>query len=107
MNKKYFTLFALCLSCSLYITSLVPKPLSIVSDTITCHAADIDLFVAAYSKNVIRQVMFQGIITPYDSLPWTEVIDGETYSGTLTLQSYRLINGDTYATYSGTIYLQK
>lgn len=107
MNKKYFTLFALCLSCSLYTTSLVPKPLSILSDTITCHAADIDLFIAATSHNITTQVIYQGIVTPYDSLPWTEVIDGETYSGTLTLQSYRPINGDTYATYSGTIYLQK
>lgn len=107
MIKKYFTLFVLCLSCSLYTTSLVPKPLSIISDTVTCHAADIDLFIAATSRNVIKQVIYPGIVTPYDSLPWTEVLDGDTYSGTLTLQCYESSNGDTYATYSGTIYLQK
>lgn len=107
MIKKYFALFILYFSCSLYSTSLIPKPLSIVSDTITCHAADIDLFIAATSRNVTKQVIYSGIVTPYASLPWTEVINGETYSGTLTLQSYSSVNGDTYATYSGMIYLQK
>lgn len=49
---------------------------------------------------------YQGEVTPAKSVNVTRIIDGNTYSGTVYLTTFRYLDGITTATYAGTLYLQ-
>ena len=68
-----------------------------------------DICIPLADKDAItltQQVTYDGIVAPNTSIPWTKIIDGTTYSGTLYLQSFSQGNNKTVATYKGTLYAQ-
>lgn len=70
---------------------------------------DIDISMPladADSITITQQVTYNGIVAPSISIPFTKIIDGTTYSGTLYLQSFTQGNNKTVATYKGTLYAQ-
>ena len=55
------------------------------------------------SAYVTRQVIFEGRIAPPAELPWSETLNGSTYSGTLYLSTFGYVENQTIATYVGTL----
>lgn len=55
---------------------------------------------------VTRIFTYDGIITPNNEIAWKEIMDGNTYAGTLQLVSFYYNNQKTTATYTGILYKQ-
>ncbi len=60
----------------------------------------------ADAVTLTQKITYEGIVAPSISIPFTKIIDGTTYSGTLYLQSFTQGNNKTVATYKGTLYAQ-
>lgn len=56
--------------------------------------------------SLTKEITYNDIITPSISLPWTEIVNGATFSGTLYLQSFYYSDGKTFVTYKGTLTAQ-
>jgi hypothetical protein len=63
-----------------------------------------DLLTLADSKRVTITVKYDGIVVPPRTMVHTETIEGERYSGTLSLSDVKERNGKTVAIYKGKIY---
>ena len=61
----------------------------------------------ATSVYVIRDIYFDGKVTPPTKVYVTECIDGYMYVGTLTLYFVKCQNGKIIATYKGTLLLKE
>ncbi|MCD8379813.1 MAG: hypothetical protein LUC95_05760 [Lachnospiraceae bacterium] len=61
---------------------------------------------ASDSIIITIEVEYEGYITPPLELVWTLVSDEASYTGTLKIKNYMLINDTTIATYTGTLYRQ-
>ena len=53
-----------------------------------------------------QEITYSGIISPSAFIPWTEIVDGTTYSGTLYLQSFSYTSNKTSAIYKGILTAQ-
>lgn len=52
---------------------------------------------------VTRTVIFEGVVQPESTMYWKEYINGDAYSGTLSLVKYNCAEGHTMAIYEGTL----
>lgn len=52
---------------------------------------------------VTREFLYYGIVSPPTQKYYYETISSSTYAGTLSLSSFYFKNGNTYATYTGTL----
>lgn len=67
--------------------------------------SSLSLYGNADIVTLTKKITFAGMVTPNESLSWTETISGTIYSGTIYLQNYYYA-GETVATYKGTLYAQ-
>ena len=63
---------------------------------------------SADSQYVVRYVTYSGKVNPQSQLSWNEIINGRTYTGTLSLTEkfYDKSENITMATYAGTLTAQ-
>ncbi len=65
--------------------------------------SDTTIFAVGQTIDVIREFRFAEIVMPPSTRIYTEVYKGVTYTGTLTLSNFYFENGNTIATYTGTL----
>lgn len=114
--KKFTPLIMLCmcllLSNPVYAYSDTSTIVGYTKDGIFYEAitlemnSSLSLYGNADIVTLTKEITFTGMVTPNESLSWTETINGTTYSGTMYLQNYYYYAGETVATYKGTLYAQ-
>ena len=113
--KKFIPIIMLCICLFLSIpvsanTDIPPitgyTAEGIYYEAVTINCSSYNTYASPHSITSTKEFTYSGTIIPSSTLSWTEIIDGNTYSGTLYLQSYYHFNSKTVATYKGTIYLQ-
>ena len=113
--KKFTPIITLCICLFLGIPVSANTDISPITgyttegiyyEAVTINCSSYNTYASTHSITLTKEFTYTGTITPSNTIAWTEVIDSNTYSGTLYLQSYYHFNGKTVATYKGTIYLQ-
>lgn len=75
-------------------------------EAVTLEITSYSAHGTVYAIDLTEKITYEGTVIPADTIPWTEIINGDTYSGTLYLQSFYHYDNTTVATYTGTIYAQ-
>lgn len=111
--KKQLLLFisALLCTCNLWSSNVQAASIyekGITNEGITYITYDLSPHssinpYASYIRHTMETV-YDGIVTPPSTLTVTKSISGVVYTGTLYLQSHKIENNKTYATYYGTLY---
>jgi len=113
--KRIFLIITLCI-CMLMQTpvSVNAKVLPIAGYTaegiyyeaVTLEMKSYSTYGTAYAISLTEEITYKGMIIPNDTISWTEIINGDTYSGMLYLQYFYHYDNTTVAVYTGTIYAQ-
>ena len=106
--KKFISFITLCMLLICF-----PTHISANSPSITGYTQDgifyeaitleenLNFTIVPFSDtmSLTKEITYNGIITPKNSITWSETISGTTFSGTLYLQSFYYSNNKTIATY--------
>ena len=66
--------------------------------------AENDIVLCGASVSVTREVIYSGVVKPQTEISWREKINGNYYSGVLTISKYSYTISQTVATYTGVLY---
>lgn len=72
----------------------------------TAGAQNVQTYSPSYYQYVERQIYFDGIVTPPQTMYFDEYIHGYRYAGNLTLYSISCQNNRTLAEYHGKLYIR-
>ena len=112
MKKILITLFSILLSCSLCLTVSAEEK-TIISNGHTAEGIyytvyDIETIqntqrIKGSTIDVVREIFYNGTIVPDKEISWRETQYGITYAGVLYLLTFTFSDGNTIATYEGTL----